>query len=100
MNPTSFSPRPFAGEGPGVRGLSLNYAKLSKSPPLVQDRLMDSLQTWTSPLARRGRTGLEMNPYPRLANAASESASTVLSLRVPRTTFATLCQFYTQRGKS
>ena len=40
MNPTSFSPRPFAGEGPGVRGQSLNYAKLSKSPPLVQDRLM------------------------------------------------------------
>src|SRR5437016_6104278 len=27
----------------------------------------DSLQTWTSPLARRARTGLEMNPCPPLA---------------------------------
>ena len=33
MNPTSFSPRPFAGEGPRVRGLSLNYAKLSSLKP-------------------------------------------------------------------
>src|SRR2546426_12178001 len=38
-----------------------------ESPPSVKDRLMDSLQTWPSPLARRGRTGLEMNPYPPLA---------------------------------